>query len=622
MPSSSKGVLWYDDDDKIKKGDTFDSDEIDDISFEPDKDYSGTFTINYTGYDTDDNDFSGKITITVKEGDGDADDITYSVKSNSTVDFDSKDFEDACDDANDEDLDYIKFTSLPPSSKGILYLNYEDEDDPGSKVSTSKSYDSDDIDDMTFVPDEDFSGTITINYKGYDVEDDSFKGVVEITVKTGSSSSSSSSSGDINYSGDADEDIDFDEDDFNDYCQDENDEDLDYVTFTIPSSSKGVLWYDYDGKNEKKVDKSTKYYYDQKPSIDDITFVPDKGFSGNVSIDFSGKDEEGDSIKGTVVISVDNEDLEADDIFLSGTAGTPALMQDLFFSQRCTSVLKDTLDYVKFTLPAASNGTLYYDYTTASNSTKVTASTKYYYGNSPYLNKVSFVSAGTAAGKYTVEYTAYGKDGGSFTGKVSITLTAGTSTPAPVTGGSSKYFSDVKGDYSWAVSYVDTLYSAGIVKGSTGADGKVTYNPASKITRGDFMTLLFRALNLPLSTASGNFSDVAAGTSYYDAIASAKAMGVAQGSENKFYPNSTITREDAMVLTQRAMSASGNSVGIGSDGDLSSYSDKASVSSYAKDAISALIKAGIITGGADGKLHPKDSITRVEAAAMIYRIKY
>ncbi len=85
---------------------------------------------------------------------------------------------------------------------------------------------------------------------------------------------------DITYSTDSDEALNFKEKDFNNACQDANDEDLDYVNFTLPASSKGILYYDYKGDGEKKVSKSTDYYYDYDPSIDDITFVPDEDYSG------------------------------------------------------------------------------------------------------------------------------------------------------------------------------------------------------------------------------------------------------------------------------------------------------------------------------------------------------
>ncbi len=625
LPSSSKGTLYFkyekSGEEEVDDGDKYYYDEDDgdyfigDVTFVPKSGYSGKVTISYTGKDDDGNTFNGDIVITVNDS-GDADDIKYTVYNDDTVDFSKKDFNEACQDQNDADLDYVNFT-LPSSSKGILYYKYDTSSE--AKVSKSTDYEyggSPSISDITFVPDDEYTGTVTIKYKGYDEDGESFTGSVVITVKEGSGSSSGS--GDINYKGDAGEEIDFDESDFNDYCKDENNEKLDYVTFSVPASSKGILYYDYDGSDEAKVKDTEKYYYGKDPSIDDITFIPKDSFSGNCKISFEGKDKDGDSIDGDVVIAVANEDHEADTIYLSGIAGSPVTIYDEYINKECKEVLNDTLDYVKFTLPSAASGTLYYNYTSSGSSSKVSASTKYYYEDSPYLKKVAFVSANKNAGTYTIEYTGYGSDGASFTGSISITLTAGTGTSS---GSGSLYFSDVSGDYSWAVLYVDTLYSTSVIPNAM-LPSSTKYNPGVSITRGDFMLLLCRALNISSASATGNFSDVPAGSYYYDAIAAAKSLGIAQGSNNKFYPTTTITREDAMALALRAMNLSGYAIGSGDSSSLSRFSDRDSVSSYAKDAVAALINAGIITGGSDGQIHPKSSITRAESAAIVYRIKY
>ena len=621
LPSSSRGVLWYDyggsKEEKVSASVKYKYDEstnsLDKVSFIADDEYSGTVTIGYYGWDDNGDDYTGDIVITVKEG---AKVISYSVDSDETITFNDRDFNDACQDLNDKDLDYVKFT-LPSSSKGVLYYKYDD-GDYDSKVTSTTAYKYDaspSIDDVTFVPDDEYSGTVLISYKAYDEDDDLYNGTVKITV-------GGSASGDITYKVDAGEKVDFEEDDFNDYCQDENDADLDYVKFDVPSSSKGILYYDYKGSGQEKVEDTDKYYYDKSSdSIDDLTFVADDDYSGSFTIDFEGEDEDGDSIKGTVAIKVAGEDKTAGDIFLSGVAGSPVTMFDEYFNKKCKDTLDNDLDYVKFTLPTSTTGTLYYNYNANSALTKVTGSTKYYYeDDSPYLSKVAFITASTSAGTAIIKYTGYDVDGASFTGQVKITLTAGTGTTTGLI--KSTYFKDVDEAYSWAVKYVDTLYSTGVITGASTDNNMKLFYPSYKITRGDFMLLLVRALNLQSSAASTNFSDVAKGSYYYDAIATAKALGIAKGTENKFYPDSSITREDAMVLALRAMNISGSGVAAADASTLTTYSDNYVISDYAKEAIATLIKAGVITGSDDGKIHPMESITRVQAAAIIYRIKY
>ncbi len=100
---------------------------------------------------------------------------------------------------------------------------------------------------------------------------------------------------DIKYTIDEDEELDFDEDKFDDVCEDLTGESLDYVQFDLPSKSKGILYYDYDGDDEYKIDDSDEFGDNgDDGSIDDITFVPANGYSGTVTISYTGYYNDGD----------------------------------------------------------------------------------------------------------------------------------------------------------------------------------------------------------------------------------------------------------------------------------------------------------------------------------------
>lgn len=637
LPSSSKGTLYYNfttksSSNKVSESTKYYMDKanyLSKVTFLPADDYEGIVTIYYTGYNDDGDSYDGKIKITVGDDDDnnneDADDMEYEIDSDETLDFDEDDFNEICDDLTDEKLDYVKFT-LPSSSCGTLYYKYISKDNYTSKASASTKYyydESPSISDITFVPDEDYEGTVVIKYTARNVDREDYDGKVKISVNEGKGSSKV-----IEYAVDTGKTIEFIGKDFNNMSQDLNDEKLDYVNFTLPSSSKGILYYDYDdGEYDSKVSASKDYYYKDDPDISKISFVPNANFKGVCKIEFKGYDKDKGSFTGTVEITVGKGSLlTADPVNYTVKPGSSVYFKDDDFNSVCKKLMKNTLDYVKFTLPPASAGKLYYGYNSSgANSAEVSPSSKYYYGATPFILNIAYVPASNASGTTSIDYTGYDSEGSSYKGKVQITVSGTGATPAtPTTTGLKKstYFKDVNEAYSWAVDYIDKLYQDGVVTGSTGTDGAKHFYPETKITRGEFMLLLFKALNFQTNTSAGCFSDVAKSDYYYDAIATAKYLGIALGSDNKFNPKSSITREDAMVLTMRAMSKSGKSIAAGDVSSLTAYSDNYLIDAYAKDAVAALIKAGIITGSDDNKIHPMESISRIQSAAIIYRIKY
>lgn len=226
--------------------------------------------------------------------------------------------------------------------------------------------------------------------------------------------------------------------------------------------------------------------------------------------------------------------------------------------------------------------------------------------------KDGLANSDTLTAVYT--YTGGGNyyySGGSSTGGSTATGTiSGTSIDARP----SVYFTDM-GDYQWASSSVDTLYEYGIVKGVT----PTTYAPGKNISRADFLLLLVRTFKLE-ATSNGNFSDVRSDLYFADAVATAKALGIAQGDDRGlFNPYAAITREDMMVLTARTLEVAGFSVGDASELVLSNYDDADQISDYAKNAVAKLISNNIIAG-TNGNILPKANTTRAESAVMIYRM--
>jgi hypothetical protein len=591
VSSSNTGTL-------VETGKNYTKADLDKMSFVPNSGYFGKLTIPYKGYNTAGDVFTGKVEITVVEKVLVIDKIKYSLNVNTIVDFDADDFKKVCLDGTGQKLNYVRFT-LPSSSRGTLYSNYGLSSQ--SKVSSSTKYYDDDIDEISFVPYNNYTGTVTITYTGYNNKGESYTGEIEIKVLKVVTDAD-----DITYKTGSYTPVDFDADDFDDECRDVTGKRLDYVRFTLPSSTFGTLYYNYDSRNESKVSSTTKYYDDE---LDDITFVPKPSYTGTVVISYTGYNIDGKSFTGAVRITVTKEVPVADDIEISTKEDTAVKFDDEDFNDVCEDATGEELDYVTFTLPSSKYGKLYYNYTSSTKyDSEVTSSKKYYYDDTPSISKITFVPYKDYYGTVTIKYTGYNIDGNSFTGSVKVEVIS-----MPETEGS-LYFKDVTSAYSWAASYIDYLFEEGVVNGT----GNNNYSPANNVTRGDFMLMLYRALDLR-GTDRGNFIDVPKESYYYKAIAIAKSLGIAKGYGDKFMPAAGITREDAMVLVDRALTIEGKKLSAGKSSDLYTFKDRNSVSDYAVTSVATLVKAGIIQGS-NSYLNPKSMISRAEMAVILYKV--
>ncbi|ASA23882.1 S-layer homology domain-containing protein [Paenibacillus donghaensis] len=188
-----------------------------------------------------------------------------------------------------------------------------------------------------------------------------------------------------------------------------------------------------------------------------------------------------------------------------------------------------------------------------------------------------------------------------------------------------KSFADL-GASHWAKKPVEVVAAKGIVTGISAA----SFAPAAQISRADYAIMLVRAFGLDSSTtaAASGFKDVLPGSYYYTAVNAANAMGIASGNiDGSFDPNAPITRQDMIVMTDRAMTAAGV-LPAAADGSRSGVTaaaagirDFAAVADYAAEAVNRMLQAGWLQGNG-GLLHPADTASRAEAAVLLYNIYY
>ncbi|REK71332.1 S-layer homology domain-containing protein [Paenibacillus paeoniae] len=179
-------------------------------------------------------------------------------------------------------------------------------------------------------------------------------------------------------------------------------------------------------------------------------------------------------------------------------------------------------------------------------------------------------------------------------------------------------FADLNG--YWAKADVEHLASKLLVNGV--AAGR--FGPAGTITRAEFTALLVRGLGLSVreSESGARFADVPVSAWYASAVDAAVASGLVSGiGDGRFAPNDPITREQMAVLIGRALAFTGHgSGGNGQEGGrLAAFTDRDSISSWAKAAVIRASEVGIMKGNEDGRFAPTEYATRAQAAVMLKR---
>lgn len=199
-----------------------------------------------------------------------------------------------------------------------------------------------------------------------------------------------------------------------------------------------------------------------------------------------------------------------------------------------------------------------------------------------------------------------GSSGGGFSG-------GGFSGGGATTPSTTETFTDLA-NHAWAKDAIYTLKNKGIISGISDTE----FAPANNIKRGDFILILTRMLSVN-DTFTENFADVPESAYYYNAVGSAKAAGIAQGSGENFMPENSITRQDLITLAYRAFLAKGYITETTDLISLDTFGDKDSISDYAKTSMASMVKAGIIQGS-NGNVNPKGFATRAEVAVMCARL--
>lgn len=171
-------------------------------------------------------------------------------------------------------------------------------------------------------------------------------------------------------------------------------------------------------------------------------------------------------------------------------------------------------------------------------------------------------------------------------------------------------------EVEWAADSIKYLTQNGYISGYPDN----TFRPNNKITREEFAALVVRVFRFSSEATECAFTDVADDAWYRSAIIVAQDKGVVSGvDETTFGVGKTITREEMCAMVYRAMTAARMTTEAKYDAYI--FADQANISEYAADAITALYKAGIISGVSDTEFAPKADVTRAMAARVLYGVE-
>ena len=220
-------------------------------------------------------------------------------------------------------------------------------------------------------------------------------------------------------------------------------------------------------------------------------------------------------------------------------------------------------------------------------------------------------------------FTADGNYSGTKTGTITVTA---QERPAPGTSGSVRYDVTVAkadhgtvsasaaraaaGDTVTLTAQPDSGYvlAALTVTDSQGREIKLTRLDGGKYT----FTMPGNRVEVKAAFAGITFSDVPSGAYYAEAVRWAVEKGVTNGTgDGTFQPNGSCTRAQLAAFLWRLA------------GEPESTQDPTftdvSADAWCAKALRWAAEQGIVTGYADGSFHPDQTVTRIQAVAMLYR---
>ena len=588
--------------------------DLDELSFVADKSFSDSIEIAFTAYggrgSKENDSVSGTLKITSsKSASSSKGDITYTVKAGEEVTFDDDDFEKIYENSScTGSFKYVEF-SRPDSAfnnAGTLYSRYGKRNETAftrSSLSSNKFYygDSDygdyDLDELSFVADRTFSGSITLSFTLYGGKnskcDQSTTGTLVIT--TGTSAVTSRYVGNIRYNTTPNTALQINANDiarlFRKYTSGGS---LQYLTLTsVPAT--GSLYYNYYNaskygatRTQLTASMAGSMIFSYSPAsaseydLSELTYIP-SGSNYCTALTFTGYSSSGTAVSATILISVTASPVS--EVYSVTTKGTSVNFPANSVYSAVASATGFGLSSIQLLeLPASTAGVLYV------GSYAADTTSAYSYGSdTDSMSQLRFIPNSGFTGSVSIPYVALSSSGTALgAGVVSIGVVD-----------SVKKFTDISTS-TWCYKYVTELASANVISGYSNG----TFQEKNTITYGAALKLIM------LAAGYSEQAPTVKGSTFSGYLAKAKADGLVSGNPKL---NGPITRLQIAQIAAKALKLS--TTGLPSKKPFTDTNDV-----Y----VQALNAAGIIEGyfsNGTSTYKPNNTLTRGQVSAIVWRMK-
>ncbi|MDR2750525.1 MAG: S-layer homology domain-containing protein, partial [Clostridiales bacterium] len=180
-----------------------------------------------------------------------------------------------------------------------------------------------------------------------------------------------------------------------------------------------------------------------------------------------------------------------------------------------------------------------------------------------------------------------------------------------------KSFKDILDLASEMQTAINVLASKGVISGTSA----VTFSPDAPINRAEIAALVTKTLSKLNPGQDGSFSDVLQSDWYFGAAGSAKKHGIMAGtSESTFSPKTVIPKDQIVAVSARVLRLEMRYKDPADDSSLAKFLDYKSFSDWSRADLSLAARENLFVLREDGLFSPSDSMTRGDAAVVLYRL--